>query len=373
LSSAAEYDLEAVCARFRLPGKTSDIHPFGNGHINDTFRVVRAADGREYYYTLQRINQYVFKRPEEVMTNIERVTRHMRRRIRAQGGDPDSRVLRLVPTLEGRYHIVDAQGETWRIYVFIDGASMYEMAPNPQVLTAAAGAFGEFQLLLADLPGERLHETIPHFHDTPRRFSAFQDAVRQDAAGRASKVGQEIDFLLARESDAAVITSGLASGRLPERVTHNDTKINNVLIDPQGNALCVIDLDTVMPGSALYDFGDMVRGGAARSAEDEPDASLAGIRMDHFEALARGYGGAVRGMLTPDEWELMAFSARLITYEQAIRFLGDYLDGDLYYKTSRPHHNLDRARTQIAMIREMEERRAEMEHIVQACRAGELV
>lgn len=364
MKSVEQFDLEKIYRHFRLPGRHVTAHPFGNGHINDTFRLVRDVDGSEQFFTLQRINHNVFHHPEQVMANIERVTRHAREKIATRGGDPAKSVLTLVPLENGQHFIRDEEGNTWRIYVFVEGASMYEVAPSPTVLTSAAAAFGEFQLLLADLPGERLHETIPDFHHTPKRFTAFEQAVREDRAGRVAEVREEIDFLLARGADASRITDGLASGALPERVTHNDTKINNVLIDPAGQALCVIDLDTVMPGSALYDFGDMVRGGASKSTEDEPDSTQAGIQMDNFTALARGYVGAVREMLTPAEWELLAFSARLITYEQAIRFLGDYLNGDVYYKTSRPGQNLDRARTQIAMVREMEERAAEMEAII---------
>ena len=356
---------------FDLPGEFIGGEPYGGGHINDTYRLIQQEGAARHNYILQRINHNVFKRPDHVMENIERVTRYARERILAAGRDPRRRVLTLVPARDGRSFFRDEAGNTWRVYLYIDGASLYMAAPNLGVLYSAAKAFGEFQVLLAGLPGERLHETIPDFHHTRKRFAAFQEALARDAAGRAAEVRKEIDFILEREADASVVIDLLEQGRLPERVTHNDTKINNVLIEENsGEGLCVIDLDTVMPGSTLYDFGDMVRAGAASAAEDEADTRKAGIDMDRFIQLARGYADAVRDLLAPAEWELLAFSAKLITYEQAIRFLGDYLNGDVYYKTHRPGQNLDRARTQIKMVAEMEKQMGLMEAIIDRCRNG---
>jgi Ser/Thr protein kinase RdoA (MazF antagonist) len=344
---------------------------YGGGHINDTYRLIQQDGALCHNYILQRINHYVFKRPDHVMENIERVTRYARERILAAGGDPRRRVLTLVPAHDGRSFTLDERGNTWRVYLYIDGASLYQAAPNLNVLYSAARSFGEFQVLLADLPGDRLHETIPDFHHTRKRFAAFQEALRADKAGRAASVKPEIDFILKREADASVVIDLLEQGRLPERVTHNDTKINNVLIEESsGEGLCVIDLDTVMPGSALYDFGDMVRAGAASAAEDEPVTDKAGIDIDRFTQLARGYADAVRDLLVPLEWELLAFSARLITFEQGIRFLGDYLNGDIYYKIHRPGQNLDRARTQLKMVAEMEKHMGLMESVIGRCRMG---
>jgi len=366
------YDLRAIAACFDLPGEFQHGEPYGGGHINDTYRVLQREGDVLHSYILQRINHYVFKNPAHVMENIERVTRYARERILATGRDPRRRVLTLVPAHDGCSFSLDEAGNTWRMYLYIDGASLYEAAPNLGVLYSAARAFGEFQVLLAGLPGGRLHETIPDFHHTRNRFSAFQQAVQADAANRAAAVKKEIDFILKREADASVVIDLLSEGRLPERVTHNDTKINNVLIEESsGEGLCVIDLDTVMPGSALYDFGDMVRAGAASAAEDEPLTRKAGIDMDRYIQLARGYADAVRDLLVPTEWDLLAFSAKLITFEQAIRFLGDYLNGDVYYKIHRPEHNLDRARTQIRMVAEMEKNMGLMEAIVDQCRKGE--
>jgi hypothetical protein len=363
--------LGAIAACFDLPGLYQGGEPYGGGHINDTYRVFQQVGAQRHNYILQRINHYVFKRPDHVMENIERVTRYARERILAAGGNPRRRVLTLVPAQDGRSFALDEAGNTWRVYLYIDGASLYQDAPNLSVLYSAAKSFGEFQVLLSDLPGERLHETIPDFHHTRKRFASFLEALQADKANRAAGVKQEIDFILKREADASVVIDLLEQGRLPERVTHNDTKINNVLIEEcSGEGLCVIDLDTVMPGSALYDFGDMVRAGAASAAEDEPVTRKAGIDMDRFIQLARGYSDAVRDLLIPNEWDLLAFSAKLITFEQAIRFLGDYLNGDIYYKTQRPEHNLDRARTQIKMVAEMEARMGLMEAIVDKSRAG---
>jgi hypothetical protein len=306
-----------------------------------------------------------------VMENIERVTRYGRERLIAAGSDPNRRVLSLVPAHDGRSFHRDAAGNTWRTYHYIAGTCMYENEPSPHVIYSAARAFGNFQMLLADLPGARLHETIPNFHHTHKRFQAFQQALQADPLNRAVGVKEEVQFILKHEADTVLVIDMLAQGRLPERVTHNDTKINNVLIDEiSGEGLCVIDLDTVMPGSALYDFGDMVRAGAASAAEDEPNAARAGINMDAFIQLARGYSDAVRDLLIPTEWELLAFAGKLITLEQAIRFLGDYLNGDTYYKIHRPNHNLDRARTQIKMVAEMELKMGLMEAIIARCRQG---
>jgi len=365
------HDLRAIAGQFQLQGEFVEAFPFGNGHINDTYLARYRTPAGEEKYILQRINHNVFKEPHKVMENIERVTRYGREQVLATGGDPSRRMLSLLPTRSGAFYWQDESGNTWRVYDFVHGATMFETPPNMHTVYSAAKAFGEFQKLLAGLPGARLHETIPNFHHTRKRFEAFQEAVQADRANRAIQVKADIEFLLKREADTSVVVDLLAEGRLPERVTHNDTKLNNVLIDGQtGEGLCVIDLDTVMPGSSLYDFGDMVRTGAATSLEDEHNAALAGISIDMFIQLARGYTDAVREMLTPVEWELLAFAGKLITLEQAIRFLGDYLNRDVYYKIKRPNHNLDRARTQIKMVAEMEANMGLLEAIIGRCRMG---
>jgi hypothetical protein len=357
-------NIPEVIANFQVEGHFIECIPYGSGYINDTFLSRFRAGQETRRYIHQWINHHVFKEPEKVMENIERVTRYARERIAASGGDPRREALTLVPAADGRSFYRSPQGEFWRTYVFIDGARSYDQVEDPRHLTSAAKAFGNFQKLLSTLPGDRLHETIPGFHDTPRRFANFLAAVEQDAAGRAAGVQAEIDFFLERAQDTSVVVDLLRRGEIPERVTHNDTKLNNVLIDDRtGDGVCVIDLDTVMPGSALYDFGDMVRIGACRAAEDEADLARVELDIELYERLAAGYLEAARDFLTPAEIDLLPFSAKLITLEQGIRFLTDYLNGDTYYKTSRPNHNLDRCRTQIKLVAEMEQKKAVMAQI----------
>ena len=359
-------DIAEIAGQFCFIGSLAAAVPFGLGHINDTYLVTyRQPDGTLRRYILQRINQFVFKNPAELMENIERVTRHLHDKIVAAGGDPLRETLNLVLARDQRTYARDAHGEYWRAFLFIENARTFESAESPEHIYQAARAFGNFQRQLADFPARQLHETIPFFHDTPRRFRAFQEAVQRDAFGRAAAVRSEIHFLEQREVDTRLLVEGIARGTLPLRVTHNDTKFNNVMIDDRsGKAVCILDLDTVMPGLALYDFGDAVRSGAALAAEDEPDSTRAGLSLEIFDHLAHGYLDVARDFLTPAEVDHLAFSARLITLEQAIRFLGDYLNGDIYYKVHRPGHNLDRARTQIGMLRDMETRFAHMQAVI---------
>ena len=306
-------------------------------------------------YLLQRVNEQVFRDPPGVMENIERITAHLAEKIRLAGGDPERETLTLVPTHEGASFCQDSKGGYWRAYLFIEGARAYEIAPDLRHVRSAARAFGDFQRLLADFPAGTLHEAIPDFHNTPKRFATFVETVAADPVNRAAGVRPEIRFLEDRSAETAVLADLLTQSRLPLRVTHNDTKVSNVLFDDAtGEALCVIDFDTVMPGTTLYDFGDAVRAGAALAAEDEPDATKAGLSLEAFEALTRGYLEAARSFLTADEIEYLPFAGLVITLEQAIRFLNDYLKGDVYYPVHHERHNLDRARTQIRMIEDME-------------------
>lgn len=350
---------------FQLEGEFLEIAPCGSGHINDTYASRMRVNGKIVQYVHQWINQHVFKDPVRVMENIERVTAYLRQYVTAVGGDPARETLTLVPAVDGRSYYLTPQGDFWRTYLFIDGARTYDTAENIQHVYSASKAFGKFQKLLADLPGGRLHETIPDFHHTRKRFDAFLRALESDPARRARSVKPEIDFIFQREPQTSVVVDLLASGQIPERVTHNDTKLNNVMIDDRtGEGICVIDLDTVMPGSVLYDFGDSVRIGASTAAEDEPDLSRVGFDLRRFEWLTRGYLDAARDFLSATEIAHLAFSARLIALEQGIRFLGDYLNGDVYYKIHHPSHNLERARTQLKMVAEMEQQAGEMERIV---------
>ncbi len=347
--------LQAILSNFQIEGRLLEIAPNLSGHINDTY-LSRFTTGRsEQRYVHQRINRQVFKEPDKVMGNIERVTRHARSKILAAGGDPQRETLTLVPTLDGKSFHRTPEGETWRTYINIERASTYDRAENLQQVYSAALAFGHFQKMMSTLPGESLHETIPNFHHTRKRFQAFVKALEDDACNRAKRVQTEIEFILQRAGITGVIVDLLAQGAIPERVTHNDTKLNNVLIDDlTGKGICVIDLDTVMPGSALYDFGDLVRVGACPAAEDENDLGKVRFDMDMFACLAQGYLDAASSFLTPPEIDHLAFAARLITLEQAMRFLGDYLNGDVYYKIHHPGHNLERARTQIKLVTEIE-------------------
>ncbi|MEN6560286.1 MAG: aminoglycoside phosphotransferase family protein [Acidobacteriota bacterium] len=358
-------ELDRICAAFDCPGTWVSSCAIPSGHINDTYCSEFDERGRRVKYVNQRINHHVFREPERLMENIERVTGFAREQILAAGGDPDRRTLTIVPARDGRSFHRTPEGDYWRMFRFIDGARTYDRVEDIRHVYAAAQAFGRFQKMLARLPGERLHETIPDFHHTRKRYEAFLASVGRDEAGRAAAVRPEIDFVLAREKDAGVVVDGLGSGRIPERVTHNDTKFNNVMIDDRtGEGICVIDLDTVMPGSVLYDFGDSVRLGAATAAEDERDLGRVGFDLGMFDRLAAGYLDAARDFLAPAEAELLAFSAKLLTLECGIRFLTDHLQGDVYFKISREDHNLDRARTQFKMVAEMESRMGAMESVV---------
>ena len=358
-------DLESICAAFAVEGRWISTCPIPSGHINDTYCSKFEDNGRIVQYVNQRVNHLVFREPELLMENIERVTRFARERIVAAGGDPDRETLTIVPTRQGRSFHRTAEGTYWRMFKFIDGARTYDRVEDLGHVYSASKAFGGFQKMLAELPGGRLHETIPDFHHTRKRFQAFLAALEHDPVNRAAAVRPEIAFVLAREKDTGAVVDGLASGRIPERVTHNDTKLNNVMIDDRtGEGVCVIDLDTVMPGSVLYDFGDSVRLGAATAAEDERDLDKVGFDLALFDRLAAGYLDAARDFLSPAETELLAFSARLLTLECGIRFLTDHLKGDVYFKVHRDGHNLDRARTQFKMVDEMEKRADAMESVV---------
>lgn len=358
-------ELDRICAAFDCPGTWISSCPIPSGHINDTYCSEFDDGGRRVKYVNQRINHLVFREPERLMENIERVTRYARERIVAAGGDPERGTLTIVPARDGRTYHLTPDGNYWRMFRYIGGARTYDRVEDVRHVYAASKAFGDFQKMVATLPGGRLHETIPDFHHTRKRFAAFREALAADGSGRAAGVGPEVAFVLEHEKDTGVVVDGLASGLIPERVTHNDTKLNNVMIDDRtGEGVCVIDLDTVMPGSVLYDFGDSVRLGAATAAEDERDLARVGFDLGLFERLAAGYLDAARDFLVPAETGLLAFSAKLLTLECGIRFLTDHLKGDVYFKIRREGHNLDRARTQFKMVAEMERRMPEMEAVV---------
>lgn len=318
---------------------------YGNGHINDTYLVTMPR------YILQRINTSIFTKPDELMENIENVTAFLREKIAAAGGDADRGTLTVVPAKDGRnYYSVD-ENNAFRVYRFIEGTKTIEDNRTAEDLYEAGKGFGSFQKLLADFPVDRLHETIRDFHHTPKRIEALKEAVRQDKAGRVESVEKEIQYALENACWADSVVRGMEDGRIPVRVTHNDTKINNILFDrASGKALCVIDLDTVMPGSALYDFGDALRMGGSAAAEDETDLDKVRFEAGAFEAFARGYLSEMKDALTETEIALLPLSVKLMTYESGVRFLTDYLNGDTYFKIHREHHNLDRARNQFKLV-----------------------
>jgi len=355
-----------IAAAFQCPGKYLGEEPYGSGHINDTFKVFYDVDGREVHYIHQRVNHNIFKDVPGLMENIGQVTRHQRAKFEAAGaGDLDRRVLTLVPAVDGQDYYQDAEGGYWRTYVFVEDALGVDVVENTRQAFEAAKAFGEFQCQLADLP-VRLHETIPNFHHTRSRYDTLMQAIEADSFNRAASVKAEIDFAMAREGLVDTVIDLLASGELPERVTHNDTKLNNVLIDcATGKGMCVIDLDTVMPGSVLYDFGDMVRSTTTNAAEDEGDASKVWMDIEYFEALVNGYLETASGFLTPKEKELLPMSGKLITFEIGLRFLTDYLEGDTYFKTHREGQNIDRCRKQFKMVQSMEDQMDAMQKIVE--------
>jgi len=356
-------DLAAVLAQFSIYGRMVSAAPYGSGHINDTFAAVVDQAGTRVRYIFQRINDRIFKDVAGLMDNIRRVTTHATARV--SGDDPSRSVLTLVPGRDGSAFVRDAHGAAWRCYLFIEGARTYDLVENPRQAYEAAHAFGKFQRMLADLPGRRLNETIPQFHDTPARFDNLQRAIANDRAGRAASVPAEIDFALAHEPMTKVLRQLRASGEIPERVTHNDTKFNNVMLDDAtGRAVCVIDLDTVMPGLALDDFGDMVRSATNAAAEDETDLSRVTMRMPVYEQLVAGYLAGTAGMLNAAERAHLALAGKLITFEIGIRFLTDHLDGDIYFKIKRSNHNLERARNQFALVRSIESQERAMEAVV---------
>ena len=342
----------------------SEFELYGSGHINETYRVVFKAGGQDDAYIFQKINTNVFRNPDHLMENMSRVLKHSESKL---AGKPDQarRCIHLVPARNGKMYYRGEDGSCWRAYHFIGGASTYNILETEEQAFQAARAFGAFQMLLADLPGERLHETIPNFHSTPSRYADFEKALANDKAGRSGLCRPEIEFAKKVAWMAPVLVDLQAKGELPERITHNDTKLNNVLLDDKtGEGLCVIDLDTVMPGLSLYDFGDMVRTSVSPAAEDETDLSKVQARTGVFRALVKGYLEGAQGCLTKKEMEMLPFSGILITYEIGLRFLSDFLDGDIYFRTSRPNHNLDRCRTQFTLVQRLMEKEDELNAIV---------
>jgi Ser/Thr protein kinase RdoA (MazF antagonist) len=344
---------------FRLQGQPLICEPYGSGHINSTYLAVTDAP---HNYILQKVNRRVFKDVPALMENILAVTLHL-----AKHASNTRHVLTLVLANDGLPYHRDSEGEYWRVYEFVNGGICLNLARNENDFYQSAVAFGQFQNSLADFPAQSLHETIAHFHDTPARYAAFHAAIEADTVGRRREVEPEIAFALQREKDAGALMQLLASGELPLRVTHNDTKLNNVILDAKLNTpLCVIDLDTVMPGLVANDFGDSIRFGASTAAEDEKDLTKVSLSLPLYRTYAEGFLSVCGARLTQRERETLPLGAKLMTLENGVRFLTDYLQGDPYYAISRPEHNLDRARTQFALVRDMEAKWDEMNALVAA-------
>lgn len=368
----------SAAEQFATPTPAAAIERLSGGHIHASYRMTCAARGGVERFLVQRINTAIFERPADLIRNILRVTRHQRARLAAaHAADVDRRVLTLVPRRDrdesdddpATFLVADAAGGQWRMYRWIEGTRSQTVVRGLADAEAAARAFGAFQRGLADYSGPRLHETLPHFHDTPRRLAALAATVTEDACGRVREVRAELEFIAARRALAGALLALQRDGQIPERIAHNDAKLSNVLFDElTGAALCVVDLDTVMPGLSLVDFGDMARSMTSPAAEDEPDATKVRAESELFAALARGYLAEAGSFLRPAERAHLVTAAKLITYEQAVRFLADYVAGDVYYTTSRAGQNLDRARAQMALLESMENLEHEWEGIVTALR-----
>ena len=357
--------IDEVIRAFHFPGELELKEEFGNGHINSTFILRLAeADGKISEYILQRINHEVFKDPYGVMDNVVLVTRFLRKKLREEGKDPERGTIHYLHTDDGKPCYKDSMGSYWRCYRFIDDAISYESVENPQQFYQSAVAFGHFQQQLSDFPADQLKETIPNFHNTPVRFETFKKAVAEDVCGRAASVQKEIQFFLDREEFAHTLTDLQEKGEIPLRVTHNDTKLNNILFDKTtGDAMCVIDLDTVMPGLSVNDFGDSIRFGASTGAEDEPDLTKVNFDLNLYELYTKGYLEGCQGSLTETERKMLPVGAKMMTLECGMRFLTDYLQGDTYFRIHREGHNLDRCRTHIKLVSDMEAVWEQMEAI----------
>jgi hypothetical protein len=359
-----DYDFDPIVRQFQTKGELLDVSPITAGHINDTF-VIATGGAHRTRYVLQRINHAVFGDPPRMMANIARVTHHIRTRVATTRPNTVSRQLTLVSTQNGQSYYRDPGGRFWRLYNFIEEAVTYDTPRSEGVAYEAARTFGWFQRALIDLPGPPLHETIRGFHDTAGRLAAFQEVLEADAHNRATSAKAEIEFLFEHAGMCRVLPRLIADGDIPTRIAHNDAKINNVMLDRDtGAGVCVIDLDTVMPGLSIYDFGDLVRTATCPAAEDERDLSKVTVDVTMYEALARGFAAEVSHFLTIAEREHLVFAGKLITFEQFVRFLTDYLAGDVYYKVHRDGHNLDRSRTQMKLLQSILEEEAAMNDIV---------
>lgn len=353
--------VEAFC----VEGEIVNYKQYGNGHINDTFIVNCQKNQTSKRYILQRMNHEIFTEPEKLIANIESVTHFLKTKIQEKGGNPERETLNLVYTKEGKYYYKDGIGCYWRMYNFIEDATSLEQVRKKEDFYQSAVSFGNFQRLLTSFDASKLYETIPDFHNTPVRYQTFLKAVKEDVCNRAASVKKEIEFYISHKEDMELCAQKLADGALPLRVTHNDTKLNNIMIDNKtGKGVCVIDLDTVMPGLAIFDFGDSIRFGANTAVEDEQDISKVHLDLELFETYVKGYLEGCSGSLTDMEIEMLPYGAKTMAMECGMRFLTDYLQGDTYFRVHREGHNLDRCRTQLRLVEDMETKWDEMQKIV---------
>lgn len=349
-----KYKVEDVISQFNLDGEIRDIHPYGSGHINDTFRL-QNADKKKPDYLLQRVNHTVFKDIPSLMENIRYVTEHIRKKLEAKGmADSFRRVLTLVPTKNGNIYFKDAEGNFWRIFYFITKTVSYDIVSTRQQAKEGGRAFGEFQRWLSDFKPGILKDTIPYFHNIEKRYEKFVNVVAADPIRRVKEVEPEIEFVTDRINAMGTILRYGEAGKIPLRITHNDTKFNNVLFDEKDRALCVIDLDTVMPGYLAYDFGDSIRTIVNTAAEDEKELQKIDVNIQFFKAFTLGFIKETTGLLSKEEIELLPMGALLLPYIMGLRFLTDYIEGDVYYKIHSPGHNLQRARAQFQLLRKLE-------------------
>lgn len=354
-----------IASKFKVAGRPIYFEECTAGHINTTYVVIFDNDGVEDKYILQKINTYVFKDPDRLMSNIIGVTTYLHDLIDGQGGDAERGTLNFVACNNGKYYFKSPSGECWRMYHYIDGVVSYSLADTTDLFEKAGKAFGIFQRQLAGYDAKSLYETIPDFHNTPRRYKRFLEVLASCSEEKRSEAENEIQFVLSHEFQCGFIVSAINDGEIPVRVTHNDTKLNNILMDSQsGEGVCIIDLDTVMPGSALYDFGDAIRFGASSALEDEPDLDKVFFREDMFEAFSKGYVGELRDSLTSYEIQSLPMGALIITFETGLRFLTDFLENDVYFKTSYPGHNLVRAKNQFKLVYDLETRMDKFNDII---------
>ena len=358
-------DLIKLIKVFNFEGENVSFEILTRGHINETYIITNQNHEKVIKYILQRINTSIFKDPIGLMENVRGVTEYIRKAVSATGKDASRSTLNIVPVKSGEICYFDDKGGCWRAYDYIEGSNSYDTASSAEIMYKAGSALGDFQQILADYPADTLNETIVNFHNTVTRFADFEKAVCENASGRAANVVAEIEFIKSRKEFCSVIVDRIKDGSVPLCVTHNDTKLNNILMDSKtDDVLCFVDLDTVMPGSRLYDFGDSIRFAASSAAEDEKDLDKVWMKLDYFKEYTKGYLSRMSGVLTPTEIELIPESCILLTLECGMRFLGDYIAGDVYFGTHYPEHNLDRARTQLKLVWDMERKQEYMKQIV---------